>query len=194
MARRPQIWIVAGGNGAGKSTFYRMVLEKRGIIFVNADVIAEAMAPDSPEKQSYEAAERAEALRSRLLLEGVSFCFETVLSHPSKIDFVGTAKAAGYEVVLVYIHLGDEGLHVARVATRVAEGGHDVPTAKILSRLPRTKRNVTKAIALADDVLVFDNSSAEEPLVLVARMKGGFVVSGAETLPKWAGELLGVEG
>ena len=194
MARRPQIWIVAGGNGAGKSTFYRMVLEKRGIIFVNADVIAEAMAPDSPENRSYEAAERAEALRSQLLLEGVSFCFETVLSHPSKIDFVGAAKAAGYEVVLVYIHLGDEGLHVARVATRVAEGGHDVPTAKIVSRLPRTRRNVTKAIALADEVLVFDNSSAEEPLVLMARMKGGFVLSGAEPLPEWAGELLGIEG
>jgi len=192
MGGRPQVWVLTGGNGAGKSTFYRLVLQPRGIALVNADVIAAAMAPDAPEEQSYAAAERAEALRAELLAEGVSFCFETVFSHPSEIDFVAAAKAAGYEVVLVYVHLRDESLHLARVSTRVGEGGHDVPPAKIISRLPRTRRNVTRAIPLADEVLVFDNSSATDPLLLVAHLEPGAVVTAPAPLPAWARALLGV--
>ena len=78
------------------------------------------MSPDSPEEFSYKAAKRAEVLCSQLLEERVNFCFETVFSHPSKIDYVAEAKAAGYEVVLIYIHLVDEDLNVARVSSRVA--------------------------------------------------------------------------
>jgi predicted ABC-type ATPase len=191
MTDRPQVWILAGGNGAGKSTFYQQFLESRGIVFVNADVIAKVLSPDSPEEFSYKAAKRAEILRSQLLAERVNFCFETVFSHPSKIDFVAEAKAAGYEVILVYIHLVDENLNVARVSTRVAQGGHDVPTAKIRSRLPRTMKNVGKAIPLADEVLLLDNSSAENPYVSVARTKNGELLSTSVPLPEWGREVLG---
>ena len=72
--------------------------------FINADVLAKQLFPDEAEARSYEAAKIAETMRLNLLSEGRSFCFETVFSHPSKIDFIAKAKALGYEIILVYIH------------------------------------------------------------------------------------------
>lgn len=78
MSSKKQLWLLAGGNGAGKSTFYRTRLEPRGVPFVNADVIARELFPDDPEGKSYVAARVAEELRAELLRDGRSFCFETV--------------------------------------------------------------------------------------------------------------------
>jgi len=90
-----QLWILAGGNGAGKSTFYRTQLEFLGLAFINAYVLAKELYPQSPEEHSYEAAKLATEMHFRLLQEGRRFCFEAVFSHPSKIDFVAQAKALG---------------------------------------------------------------------------------------------------
>lgn len=187
---RPQLWVLAGGNGAGKTTFYQNFLQQRGLLFVNADVIAGVLSPGSAEQSSYEAAHKAELLRAQLVHEGVSFCFATVFSHSSKIDFVAKAKACGYQVVLVYIHLADPQVHLGRVATRVFRGGHTVPHDKILSRLPRTLVNVQKAVPLADEVMLFDNTSAEQPFVLTAHRQGALLRQKQIPLPDWAREIL----
>jgi predicted ABC-type ATPase len=125
-----QLWILAGGNGAGKSTFYRTQLAPLGLPFVNADLLAKELYPEAPEAHSYEAARLAAELRGRLLQEGRCFCFETVFSHPSKIDFVAEAKVLGYEVILVFIHLDSVALNQARIAQRVEEGGISYPATK----------------------------------------------------------------
>jgi len=78
-----QLWLLAGGNGAGKSTFYRTRLEPLGLPFVNADSLAKQLYPEQPEQHSYEASKIAEAMRTKLLQQGRTFCFETVFSHPS---------------------------------------------------------------------------------------------------------------
>ena len=91
-----QLWLLVGGNGAGKSTFYHLALEPLGLPFVNADRLARLVYPEAPEAHSYAAAQLAEQQRNSLLLSGASFCFETVYSHPSKIDFAARAKALGY--------------------------------------------------------------------------------------------------
>lgn len=105
MKKEKQLWLLAGGNGAGKTTFYRLQLEPLALPFVNAVVLAKQLYPDHSEQHSYEAARIAEAIRLRLLQDGRTFCFETVFSHPSKIDFVASAKARGYEIVLVFFTL-----------------------------------------------------------------------------------------
>ena len=190
MANMKQLWVLAGGNGAGKSTFFNQYLSKRGIQFVNSDLIARELNPDNPEQASYEAATLASDMREDLIKEGVSFCFEAVFSHKSKIDFLAMAKAFGYTVILVYIHLFDSSLNEARVHQRVSEGGHNVPAEKIRSHIPRAMKNVKTALPLADEVWFLDNSSEKDRFKLVVRIKSGRYEKKADPLPEWAADLL----
>lgn len=185
-----QLWLLAGGNGAGKSTFYRTQLQPLGIPFINADLIAKELFPEAPELHSYQAASITEELRNRLLTEGRTFCFETVFSHPSKIDFLARAKALGYQTVLVFIHLSTPGLNKARVSQRLAEGGHFVPDDKVENRIPRTLGNIKIAIALADDCYLLDNSSASLPFEQIAHIQQGNLASTRKPLPEWARYLI----
>lgn len=191
MTDRKQLWMLVGGNGAGKSTFYRLYLERFGLPFVNADIVARMAYPDAPEAHSYQAARLAEQQRHSLLLNGSSFCFETVYSHPSKIDFVARAKALGYQVIMVMIHLESAQLNQARVAERVAEGGHTVPDDKVSSRIPRMLEHVKTSLPLCDLVRVYDNSFADNPFIPVFSIEDGNVEQHLEPLPDWAEMLLG---
>lgn len=188
--RSRQLWVLAGGNGAGKSTFYRQFLAPREIKLVNADLIAQIIAPERPESVGYEAAGVAVIIRERLLEEGVSFCFETVFSHPSKIDFIAEAKGLGYTVVLVCIHLDTPGLNEARVSQRVSEGGHNVPIEKIHSRLPRTLKYIAAALPLADEARILDNSLRDDPFRLIAIVKKGRRKWACDPLPDWAEQMM----
>ena len=185
----PQLWLLAGGNGAGKSTFYRLYLKPRGIPFVNADIIAQHLFPEDPEQLSYAASQQAERIRLRYLEEQRSFCFETVFSHPSKIDFLAQAKTLGYAITLVFIHLEFAQLNQARVAQRVSEGGHSVPPEKISSRIPRTLEYIKAAIPLADRVEVLDNSRQDQPFQRVLSIVAGKQHKHRDPLPEWAKDL-----
>jgi predicted ABC-type ATPase len=185
-----QLWLLAGGNGAGKSTFYQQFLASTGLPFINADILAKELDPEQPEAISYKAAKLAENLRLDLLRTGVSFCFETVFSHPSKIDFLATAKSAGYEIILIYIHLQNDQLNQARVLQRVIEGGHSVPSEKIISRIPRTMQYVRDALSLVDVVQFYDNSSHKHPFTSIALIQDGALQIQQRPLPDWAEKML----
>ncbi|WP_439135971.1 AAA family ATPase [Pseudomaricurvus sp.] len=181
-----QLWMLVGGNGAGKSTFYHQVLQPLGMPFINADLIAKELYPDNPEANSYQAARLAEQLRYDQLAEGNSFCFETVFSHPSKIDFVAHAKALGYQIILVVIHVQHGSLNQARVAQRVDAGGHHVPDDKVLSRIPRMLENVKATVPLCDQVRVLDNSRLDLPFNPILTIKAGVRTHHIDPLPHWA--------
>lgn len=189
-ASSKQLWVLAGGNGAGKSTFYDQFLKPTGMLFINADILAKQLDAEHTEVVSYKAAILAEKLRTQLLDSGTSFCFETVFSHPSKIDFLANAKSLGYEIILVYIHLQTIELNQARVAQRVIQGGHNVPTDKIISRLPRTMRYVSNALSLVDIAKFYDNSSHSQPFLSVASLDKGHLNTQMDTLPEWAEKIL----
>ena len=140
-AGQPVFWLLAGPNGAGKSTLYR-ALVLQGLIsaeaeFVNADLYEQAALGHiaDPEARSNAAREWADARRAALLKEGRSFVSETVFSHPSKIDLIEHARAAGFIVHLLVVAIDDPRRLVARVRQRVGEGGHDVPAKRIVRAL-----------------------------------------------------------
>jgi predicted ABC-type ATPase len=170
--------------------YYRTRLAPLGVPFVNADILARQLYPLTPELHAYQAAMVAAELREHLLREGRSFCFETVFSHPSKIDFLGQAKALGYQVVLVFIHLEQVALNQARIAQRVAEGGHAVPEDKVASRIGRLLGYVKQALPLCDLAYLLDNSRADDPFVQLALVRGGRVALQHDRLPDWARQLL----
>ena len=190
MASDKQLWVLTGGNGAGKSTFYKTQLKPFGLPFINADVIAKELYPEAPESHSYDAAKIAAHMRFELLAKGESFCFETVFSHPSKIDFVAQAKANGYEVVLVFIHLDNLELNLARIAQRVEEGGHTVPPEKVESRIPRTLGHIKTVIPLCDKVYVLANQSYEKPFERIATLSHSGLILHNDEIPIWAKQLL----
>ncbi|MCR6651268.1 MAG: AAA family ATPase [Cellvibrionaceae bacterium] len=183
-----QLWMLVGGNGAGKSTFYHQALQPLGMPFINADLIAKEVFPDAPEDHSYEAAKIAENMRIEQLRAGQSFCFETVFSHPSKIDFMAQAKALGYQLIMVVIHVESTALNFARISQRVAEGGHNVPADKVETRILRMLEHVRIATPLCDQVRVLDNSRLDDPFRPVLTIKAGVRTAHMSPLPRWAAQ------
>jgi len=184
----PVLHVIVGPNGAGKSTFHRSVLAPSALEFVNADNIAARLWPGEEEERSYDAARLAEERRADLLSERRSFVTETVFSHESKVDLLRRASEAGYVVVLHVIMIS-EALAVERVAHRVANGGHSVPEDKIRSRHRRLWSHVARAAGIADETVVYDNSSASSPFKIVATYRSGKPAR-PPTWPPWAPEEL----
>ena len=182
--RRPLIVALAGPNGAGKSTFYHAHLRLAGLRFVNADVLARAL-----KINPYEAATVADSLRRELVRQGESFVFETVFSDPvgDKLGFLRDAAAAGYTVVLCFIGISGADVSEQRVAMRVTQGGHDVPTEKLESRYPRTMANLMTALLEIPYVWIFDNDDLRAAYWLVAVYEHGQLVALHKPVPRWLG-------
>lgn len=185
-APKPEIVILVGGNGSGKTTYYNTFLAKCGLPFINADIIAKKQFGDKAEERSADAAKMAEDTRNRLLDARESFCFETVFSHVSKVDFLVQAKALGYKIKMVAIYTTSVDLNVARVSQRVGEGGHSVPEEKIRERIPRTYLHIGAALEHCDEFVLLDNSSFETPYVAKLVKKGDDFVTLNGELPDFA--------
>lgn len=185
--QRPVIVVLAGSNGAGKSTFYNTHLRDAGLRFVNADVLARELRSDA-----YVAAKMADALRRMLVEQRESFVFETVFSDPAgdKLAFLREAMDKGYNVVLCFIGLSNVTMSEERVCMRVVQGGHDVPHEKLVERFPRTLQNLKLSLRHLSHVLVFENSDLRDPYREVLRMEQGSVVYRSEKLPAWLKPLL----
>jgi predicted ABC-type ATPase len=180
--RRPVVVAIAGPNGAGKSTFFEAFLRPAGLRFLNADDLARELEIDA-----YDAAELANRLRQALVARRESFIFETVLSDPvgDKVRFLSDAAGAGYTIVLCFIGLDSARTSQARVAMRVLQGGHDVPSGKLVARYARTLKNLDRAIRALPFVHVYDNSDLGNPFRRIAAFEAGTPAYLANPLPKW---------
>jgi predicted ABC-type ATPase len=167
-ARNKKILLIAGPNGAGKTTFARSFLPAEAHLprFINADLIAAGLAPFAPET--------AAARAGRLMLEeiahstqrGESFALETTLSGKGYLWRIGQWQAAGYRVSLFFLGLPDADAAIARVASRVRQGGHDIPEAVIRRRFAAGLENFHCRYKLAvDDWALYDNSGTEPVLL-----------------------------
>jgi predicted ABC-type ATPase len=179
-AQRPVLLALAGPNGAGKSTFYQTQLAYTGLPFINADVIALETGIGA-----YEAAEVAETLRRQHFAQRESFIFETVFSDPvaEKLGFLEEAVAAGYTVVLFFIGVSSPQRSIGRVAQRADEGGHDVPTDKLLTRFPRTLENLRLSLLRLPLVLVYDNDDLRQPHRFCLAAGKGKLLETVEPIP-----------
>jgi predicted ABC-type ATPase len=110
------------------------------------------------EMNSYFASVACDFLREKLLARKASFTFETVMSHPSKIELLRKAQGLGYRTYLYFIATDDPSINISRVRARVRLGGHNVPEDRIASRYPRSLELLMEAIHHTNRAYVFDNS------------------------------------
>lgn len=158
--KKPKLYIIAGCNGAGKTTASMLILPEMLDCkeFVNADEIAKGLSPFNPESVAIEAGrlmlQRVEWLISRKL----TFALETTLATRSYANLVKRAKAAGYEVILLFFWLPTPEMAVERVAARVAEGGHNIPTETVHRRYWLGLRNLFEIfVPIVDSWSLYDN-------------------------------------
>lgn len=147
--------------------------------------IKENIIVDNPkETHSYEASLISSFIRKKLFESNQSFSFETVMSHPSKIEEIIFAKENNYKTYFYFICLDDPELNISRVKNRVIKGGHDVNTDKIVGRYAKTLANLLPAIKVADRSFLFDNSNEME---LIGETLNGELIlhKDAENLPNW---------
>lgn len=159
--RKPRFLIIAGPNGSGKTTFAKLLLENRwglGCRFFNADERAQALGDWNNEDYVRQAQiEIRDALLNALDNKN-EILYETVFSHPSKIDLVNKALEKGYFIRFFYICTSSYRINVNRVAERVMQGGHSVPGEKLVSRFNRSLSYSAQAMRLAQRGYLFNNS------------------------------------
>ncbi len=177
---KPRLIVIAGPNGSGKTSITTQILGHewaQSCDYINPDNIARDVFGDWNDRETVlKAAQYAEDWRERCLHEGRDFIFETVLSVPDKVEFIQRAKAAGFFVRFFFISTDTPYINVARIAQRVVEGGHTVPTDKIIARYARSIANGVEAAKLADRGYFFDNSVDDRSPNLLFRSVDGVVV------------------
>jgi predicted ABC-type ATPase len=171
--------VIGGPNGAGKTTSASIVVPRMlGIReFVNADEIARGLSPFNP-KASAVAASRVMIERiHELIRSGQSFAFETTCSGRSHIRTLQSCKDAGYRVTLVFLWLPSPEAALARVARRVASGGHLIPDDVVVRRYTAGLRNMRRLyLPIADVAYIYDNSDSGGVLIAMRDAEAALTV------------------
>ncbi|VAV97036.1 hypothetical protein MNBD_ALPHA04-445 [hydrothermal vent metagenome] len=168
---QPVLWIIAGPNGSGKSSFYnRTDIEGWGgsVWIVNPDLLTLRLIEQ--EALKLEQANRLALDRMMLWLEASidvhqTIGVETVLSSSKYRKLVKKAKERGFEIRMIYIVLETPELQIERVRLRVSEGGHDVPTGKIVARRQRSFEQLAWFFNEVDRCYIFDNSDGRPDML-----------------------------
>jgi predicted ABC-type ATPase len=164
----PNLYIIAGCNGAGKTTASLTILPE--ILncreFVNADLIAYGLSPLNVQSVAMQAGRVMLGRIKDLLKDEKDFAFETTLATRSYVNLIREAKTKGYEVTLLYFWLHSPEQAKERVAERVAKGGHDIKDDVVERRYYRGIKNFFRIYSpVSDNWALFDNTAGEPELV-----------------------------
>nr|WP_294930892.1 zeta toxin [uncultured Flavobacterium sp.] len=165
---KKNLYIIAGCNGAGKTTASFTILPE--ILnckeFVNADEIAKGLSPFQPEKVSFEAGRIMLNRINDLLYVNETFAFETTLATKSYKSKIIDAQRNNYTITLLFFWLENIDLAIERVKTRVLEGGHNIETDVIYRRYKNGIKNLFEIyFSLVDEAMIFDNSYGKPELI-----------------------------
>jgi predicted ABC-type ATPase len=165
--RVPCIVVLAGTNGAGKSSIAGAAIAARGGEHFNPDAAARVLRDRDPRLEQRDANIAAwnegKRLLERAISEGLDFFFETTLGGSTIAGLLERALSNGMEVRVWYAGLTSPELHIARVAARVARGGHDIPEADIRRRYDQSRQNIIRLCPRLTELQVYDNSIEADP-------------------------------
>lgn len=172
VAKMKNVYVIAGPNGSGKTTFAKKFLPRyvKCSNFVNADLIAQGLSPFSPGAAALKAGKLVLEQISELARAGEDFSFETTLAGRSYADFLKRLKKNGYSAHVFFLWIPDVRISLARIKERVADGGHDVPAADVRRRFGRCLKNFFRLYRpILSTWMIFDNSGARPSPVAVEK-------------------------
>lgn len=156
--KKPMILVLAGPNGSGKSTITSF-FEKVGQ-YTNADDVVMTTGMDN-----MEAAKLVDRMRYDSISKKEDFTFETVLSSNYKMDILRKAKSEGYFIKCVFVLTIDPKINITRIESRVALGGHDVDSKKVISRYYKSLDNIKELLEICDIMHVYDNTMQPQRII-----------------------------
>ncbi len=195
----PTISVLAGVNGAGKSSVAGGFLQKEGDVFFNPDTVAQQIRTLHPDISltlaNAHAWQIGKSLLEQAMAGGRDYRFETTLGGRTIAQLLEKAARSGHRLRIWFCGLASPELHLRRVQNRVAHGGHDIPEEKIRERWNRSRENLIRLLPLIDHLRVYDNSKDADPSagcapepVLLLEMKRGKITAPADLsgAPDWA--------
>lgn len=191
--KKPQLWVIAGCNGAGKSTFAEHHLHGK-IPIINPDNIAKEINPNLGSDLSsvaMQAGRIAIRKQKQYLEKGASFAIETTLTGKQPFRLIMDARFKNYKVNLIYIGIKNKNLSNFRIAMRTKAGGHFVSSRDVERRYPRSMNNLNKALKIADRSLVMDNTQIKRRLLL--SLEHGKIKFCSKNMPEWAKQAIDVK-
>lgn len=202
---RPALYVLAGVNGAGKSSIGGHVLTRQGATWFNPDTFArELITATGCDQETANGHAWAEGVRrlDEAIAGGQSYAFETTLGGQTIAAKI-SAAAGTHDVIIWFCGLDSPERHLRRVQARVARGGHDIPEAKVRARYPQAQRNLIALMPRLVHLSVYDNSAEVEmgqavpdPLLVLEMAAGHLVQPSAhdraalERTPEWAKPLV----
>ncbi|MBL7070710.1 MAG: zeta toxin family protein [Candidatus Omnitrophica bacterium] len=174
--KNKNIYIIAGPNGSGKTTFAKKFLPDYAKCqhFINADLIAQGLSPFSPRIAAMKAGRLVLKQIYEMAGKNVDFAFETTLAGKSYIKLFKHLRRKGYHLHLFFLWIPNVQLALARIKDRVADGGHDVPLQDVRRRFIRSSINFFRFyMPLLDSWMLFNNESIVPKLI--AEEKNGKV-------------------
>jgi predicted ABC-type ATPase/RimJ/RimL family protein N-acetyltransferase len=191
----PFLVVIAGPNGSGKTSLTTYLRSKSFDfgLYINPDDIAAELS-GSYDERVRKAQQLADERRAEAIAARRNFSFETVFSHPSKLNVLDQAHLTGFEITLFFVAVESPNISLERVRTRVITGGHDVPEDRIVARYARTMSLLPQVMKRVDHAFIFDNSATSVgPIVfrgrLVATMSdrnlASLKIRGQQRIPGW---------
>lgn len=193
------IYVLAGTNGAGKSSIAGEMFRKAGADYFNPDEAAKRILAVNPTinlaKANILAWNEGKRMLERSISERLNFAFETTLGGRTITSLLQAALLAEIEVRIWYEGLSSPEQHIRRVRARVAEGGHDIPEAIIRQRYDNSRINLIGLLPRITELKLYDNSEeanpssgiAPEPRLILHLVKGQVVeICDLSTVPEWA--------
>ncbi|HEX4497836.1 MAG TPA: zeta toxin family protein [Thermoanaerobaculia bacterium] len=167
MIELPRIYVLAGVNGAGKSSVGGAAFRASGVDYYNPDEAAQELRSQRPDLTLTESNALAWQLGRQMLERAIrdrrDFVFETTLGGNTIPRLLGEAAKSGVAVSVWYVGLESPELHIERVAARVRRGGHPIPEETIRKRYERSRLNLIQLLPEITELLLFDNSDDAEP-------------------------------
>jgi predicted ABC-type ATPase len=203
LRKQPTLHVLAGVNGAGKSSIGERIFNAKESTVFNPDTIAakiRALHPDIPlSMANAHAWQIGKSLLEQAIADGRDYRFETTLGGRSITDLLQQAAQGEHQLNIWFCGLASPELHLRRVRARVEHGGHDIPEGKIRERWNGSRENLIRLLPLIHHLRVFDNSAEADPLrglpprpVLVLEMKERRITAPDEIshTPDWAKPIL----